>query len=326
MLLSVVNDILDFSRLEAGAVAIAAAPFDLGPFVQDTVEIVRPLAEQKGLRLGFGRVEELRLLGDPARLRQMLLNLLGNAVKFTDAGGVELTTTVSRRADDVTLRLEVRDTGMGIAPDQVTRLFDRFSQVDGSNSRRHGGTGLGLSITKRLCDLMGGRMGVDSRPGAGSTFWFEIDLPIAEAAAPEASRSLGGGLSAAVRVLLAEDHKMNQVLARTLLEGLGCEVDVVENGAEALAAVQRASYDLVLMDMQMPVMDGLQAARAIRELGSDFRSPPIVAMTANVLPEHVALCRQAGMCDHVAKPIDLDELVAVLSRWLPARPEARAAA
>jgi signal transduction histidine kinase/CheY-like chemotaxis protein/HPt (histidine-containing phosphotransfer) domain-containing protein len=330
-LLTVVNDVLDFSKVEAGQIEIVPRPFPLEALIDNAVSIVRPAAERKGLALTIGRAPGLPAWfeGDEDRLRQILLNLLNNAVKFTAAGRIDLAVLASPGgfagpggfadaggfAGAGLLRFEIRDTGIGIPADKCDRLFRRFSQVDGSISREYGGTGLGLAISKSLVALMGGTIGVDSAAGRGSTFWFEVALAPASPAVRDDAPAAAAGRATGKRLLLAEDVPLNQELARTILERAGHEVDVVGDGSAALAAVQARPYDLVLMDVQMPVMDGIAATRRIRALGGAPGRLPIVAMTANVLPQQVVELRAAGLDDHVGKPFRTEALLAVIDRW-----------
>ena len=245
----------------------------------------------------------------------MLLNLLNNAVKFTRSGAVTLSIRQLGAVEDgARLRFAVEDTGVGIAESKRPLLFERFSQVDGSIQREHGGTGLGLAISKRLVELMGGAIGCDSEVGRGSVFWFEVALPRASGMTPTAS-SIQPQPSARRRLLVVEDVVVNQELARAILERAGYQVQVASGGAEAVTAVQKTSFDLVLMDVQMPVIDGLTATRLIRTLDHPAAAVPIVAMSANVLPHQVALCREAGMQAHVGKPFKREDLIAVIERW-----------
>ena len=317
-LLTVVNDVLDFSKLEAGQVEIVQQPFAPAALIDNTVSIVRRSAEAKGLTLGvsFDPATPGWLLGDQDRLRQVLLNLLNNAVKFTARGRIDLRVAVDAVADEaIHLRCSVRDTGIGIPADKHDRLFQRFSQVDGSIGRDFGGSGLGLAISKALIERMGGAIGVESEVNRGSTFWFALDLPMAIEPAIAADTSSVAGTRTGKRVLLAEDVPMNQDLARAILERAGHSVEVVSDGAAAVAAVQANAYDLVLMDVQMAGMDGLSATRQIRALGGAVSGIPIVALTANVLPHQVAEFRSIGMDDHVGKPFRRDALLAVVDRW-----------
>jgi CheY-like chemotaxis protein len=319
-LLTVVNDILDFSKIEAGHVEIEPRPFATLALLDNAVSMMRSIADRKGLALGLEIDPALPpvLMGDEDRLRQVLLNLLNNAVKFTPAGSVGVEVRVESRSDEAcTVHFAVSDTGIGIPPQQIERLFQRFSQVDSSIRREFGGTGLGLAISKRLVELMGGEIGLESLEGQGSTFWFRVRLPIAQ----ERRRTKRGAAAKAVpksagaHILLAEDNEINQEIARTVLEAAGYRVDVVPDGAAAVSAVQGAAYDLVLMDVQMPVMDGITATHRIRALEGEGRAIPIIAMTANVLPQQVAAFRAAGMDDHVGKPFKREELYDAIERW-----------
>lgn len=316
-LLTVVNDVLDFSKLEAGQVEIVPRPFAPAALIDNTVSIVRGSAEAKGLALGvsFDPAVPGWLLGDEDRLRQVLLNLLNNAVKFTAQGCIDLRIDAQVTSGGVHLRFSVQDTGIGISPAKRDRLFQRFSQVDGSIGRDYGGSGLGLAISKALVERMGGLIGVESELDRGSTFWFALDLPLATGPAIAAETSSIRGTRAGRRLLLVEDVPLNQDLARVILERAGHSVDVVGDGAAAIAAVQANAYDLVLMDVQMPGTDGLSATRQIRALGDKATRVPIVALTANVLPQQVAEFGAAGMDDHVGKPFRRDALLAVVDRW-----------
>ncbi|AWN52708.1 ATP-binding protein [Methylobacterium sp. 17Sr1-1] len=310
-LLTVVDDILDFSRIEAGGIALAEVPFAPAALVDNAASIVRGLSEPKGLALDvtLGETVPDWVRGDPDRLRQILLNLLNNAVKFTPAGRVALRV----EAEGEGLRFSVSDTGIGIAPEQHGRLFQRFSQVDGSIRRQYGGSGLGLAICKGLVELMGGTIGLESRPGAGSTFWFRVPLPACPAPAAEAAEGHPAPVRPA-RLLLVEDVPINQDLARAVLESEGHSVDVAGDGAAAIEAVRAKPYDLVLMDVQMPGMDGITATRTIRSLPGPTGTVPIVAMTANVLPAQLETFRAAGMDGHVGKPFKRAELAAAIAR------------
>ncbi|HZZ37390.1 MAG TPA: ATP-binding protein, partial [Caulobacteraceae bacterium] len=255
---------------------------------------------------------------DDMRIRQVILNLLNNAVKFTKSGRVELLAEVVPGEHVDTARFAVTDTGVGIPLDRRDRLFERFSQVDSTVTRSHGGTGLGLAICKGLVELMDGEIGVRSEPGKGSTFWFEVPLSRSGSdALPDAPAVAGGPIAA--RILLVDDHPMNRELGSTLLTLMGCEVDLAEDGLQAVEAARTGAYDAILMDVHMPHMDGLAATRAIIGLGGLAAQTPIIAMTADVLPEHVARCRMAGMVDHVAKPVRPEALHAALARWVVGR-------
>ncbi len=335
-LLRIVNDVLDVSKIEAGQLQLENIRFNVHTIFDDLVSIVGHRIAEKGLELHMDIGPELPayLLGDSLRLSQVLLNLTNNAVKFTPRGRVSVQARVVEHVgESVRVRFAIEDTGVGLTEEQAARLFRPFVQADSSTTRRFGGTGLGLSISKRLVELMGGEIGVSSAPGRGSTFWFTVVLaraPFAEQAPVPASVALPPNLAGA-RVLLAEDNPINQQVAVELLQGAGVMVDVAANGQEALNAVQARGYDAVLMDLQMPAMDGLQATRAIRDLPR-LKGLPIIAMTASVMTGDRDRCLEAGMSDHISKPIGIEQLMSTLARWLPARgaaaavPAARAAA
>ena len=318
-LLTVVNDILDFSKVEAGQITLVPAPFSLEALIDNTVSIVRGSAQHKGVALDIQTDPALptHLLGDQDRLRQVLLNLLNNAIKFTAKGSVTLTIRMlDNTAGAVRLRVAVQDTGIGIPASKRHLLFERFSQVDGTIQREFGGTGLGLAISKRLMELMDGQIGVESEEGQGSTFWFEVTLQIAARPTVVQARPMAPAAAyASHSLLLVEDVAFNQELACAILRQAGHEVDVASSGAEAIMVVQAKRFDLVLMDVQMPGMDGLTATRHIRALQHPNASVPIIALTANVLPQQVAAFRAAGMNDHVGKPFKRDALLTAIDRW-----------
>ncbi|WP_407519166.1 PAS domain-containing hybrid sensor histidine kinase/response regulator [Methylobacterium oryzisoli] len=313
-LLTIVNDILDFSEIEAGRIDLDPAPFDLRGLADNAVAIVWQLAQRKGLMLDVAVDPSVpaRLVGDQNRLRQILLNLLNNALKFTPRGKVTLAVT---RAPSGTVRFAVRDTGIGIAPERQGRLFQRFSQVDGSIRREYGGTGLGLAISKKLVERMGGMIGVESRVDEGSTFWFAVDLPEAAAATRPPRPQAPERTVRPRRILLAEDLIVNQELVRAVLERASHTVEVAADGWEAVVAVRTKPFDLVLMDVQMPGLDGVSATRQIRALPGPARDVPVIALTANVLPAQVAALRAAGMNGHIGKPFRREELQAAIERW-----------
>lgn len=316
-LLTVVNDILDFSKLDAGKVQLTQEPFSLEALVVSTVSIVEGTAEAKGLEIHVRMDPELTLhnLGDPARIRQILLNLLSNAVKFTSIGSVSLhISRIASESSNEQLRFAICDTGPGVPLDGQSLLFEQFAQADPSISREHGGTGLGLSICRNLVDLMGGRIGFTNNPEAGSTFWFEIQLPTVTKQQVQPVPCVEADNPGGVRILLVEDLPMNQELACTILRRAGHLVDTAGDGIEAIAAVAENSYDLILMDIQMPRMDGVTAAREIRQIDGPARHTPIIAMTANALPEQLRAFRQAGMDDYVAKPFKQHDLHEAIRR------------
>ncbi|WP_333587375.1 ATP-binding protein [Phenylobacterium sp.] len=313
-LMAVVNDILDFSKLDAGEVELAPRPIPARLIADDAAEIIAPSAAAKGLALeveAHGPVDDA-VLADDLRLRQVLLNLLSNSVKFTETGKIVLRLTARDQGEDLLLRFEVRDTGVGIPKARMHRLFHRFSQVDSSARRAFGGSGLGLAICKGLVEAMGGVIGVRSTEGAGSTFWFEISAPRAPQA--DAAPALEAEFDLTQRrILLVDDHPMNRELGATVLGILGCDVTLAKDGREALEAVQESDFDAVLMDIHMPVMDGLEATRAIRALAGPAGAIPIIAMSADVMAETLDQCQRAGMTDAVGKPIRIETLQAVLA-------------
>ena len=325
-LLTVVNDILDFSKIEAGQIELEPRSFDSAALIGSTLSIVKGLAGAKRLDIRAEVDPALPpwLVGDEDRIRQILLNLLNNAVKFTREGHVTLAVRSEASADGGHLvRFSVADTGIGIPADKQNLLFQRFSQIDGSIRREFGGTGLGLAISQRLVELMGGAIGVRSEHREGSTFWFTVTLPNGEPPMTPLVKppfsDVPSGRKA--RILLAEDVEVNQEIACAVLENAGHCVDVVSDGSEAIMAVQEGDYDLVLMDIQMPVVDGVTASRRIRELEGPKGRIPVFAMTANVLPEQVAKFLAAGMSGHVGKPFKREELFAAVEQALAAQAE-----
>jgi two-component system sensor histidine kinase/response regulator len=319
-LLGVINDILDFSKIEAGMLELVSAEFDMQDLLDSTCSLLRAECDRKGLNLGIRRATGVpaRVIGDSFRLGQVLLNLAGNAVKFTEQGSIVVSVRPFAAEDGSQTMLEfrVQDTGIGLTKEQVGKLFRSFSQADTSTTRKYGGTGLGLTISKRIVELMGGEIGVDSTFGQGSAFWFRV--PLAQAAEqatlgtathlPDISPLRGR------RALLVEDNEINQMVAAEILREAGVEVDVADNGAVALAKVQANAYDVVLMDMQMPVMDGLEATREIRKIARLDRLP-IVAMTANATQQDGRRCLDAGMNDVVVKPVQPEDLWHALLAW-----------
>ncbi len=320
-LLAVVNDILDFSKLEAGQVELDAQPFEVRPFFEDTMAMFAARAAAKGLALQceVDAAMPVFLGADRARLGQVLTNLMSNAIKFTERGSIRI--SAQFEAGGETLRVAVTDTGPGIPRDKMDRLFQRFSQVDGSVTRRYGGTGLGLSISRGLAEVMGGGVSVESAVGAGSTFSFWVRAKPAQAGPLDAGEA-GAGPSAdvpAARVLVVDDLDVNRMLVRAILEAAGHSVEEAASGAQAISNVLSAPFDVILMDLQMPGMDGYASAKAIRDLASDNRRTPIVALSANVLSEHIQASGLAGMNDHLAKPIVPAHLLAAVARWAGVR-------
>jgi signal transduction histidine kinase/CheY-like chemotaxis protein len=323
-LLTVINDVLDFSKIEAGKLELESRQFEPREVVDGVVRTISVGAQAKGLAViaEIDATVPALVRGDPGRFRQVLVNLCGNAVKFTERGSVTVALSVaSSDAQRVLLRCAVRDTGTGIPADRLHALFKPFSQVDASSTRRYGGTGLGLSIVKRLAELLGGEVGVDSREGSGSTFWFTASFE-AQAARPvqsePAAMVAAQQLRSERRILLVEDNAVNEKVATRFLQKLGYLVDVARNGREAVDAWARGYYDLILMDCQMPVLDGYEATREIRAREPAPQRIPIVALTANAMKDDDVKCRAAGMDDHLSKPLDRDRLARCLALHLAA--------
>ena len=332
-LLGIINDILDFSKIEAGKLALEQIDMDVNAVLEHLVNVVGIKADEKGLALHQQIAPDvpLHLIGDPLRLGQVLLNLVGNAIKFTEQGHVSIAVTVvERTAQQVRLRFCIEDTGIGLMPAQVNSLFQSFHQADGSVTRRFGGTGLGLAITKQLVELMQGQVWVDSTSGVGSRFFVEMAFGISTTAPVQVERRVREIDDAqtrrktdpikGARVLVVEDNAINQLVARNFLEINGVQVDIAHNGAQGVEMALGGHYALVLMDIQMPVMDGLTAARTIRATPG-FENLPIVAMTANAMVTDYQNSLDAGMNDHITKPIDQNLLTQTLLRWIAPRPQ-----
>jgi PAS domain S-box-containing protein len=353
-LLALINDILDLSRIEAGKLRLDRVDFSLPAAISETTSMFALQARAKGLEfvsiIAPGLPEAA--VGDPGRLHQVLTNLLGNAIKFTERGQVGLKAEiVSQTADEIQLRFTVSDSGIGIPTREQGRLFDAFTQLDESNTRKYGGTGLGLAISKQLVELLGGEIGVESEPGKGSKFWFTANFgkpaePVAaapssaksearvpssprvavaksqtgtahRAEAPAPGRSTASPLAASMRILLAEDNEINQRITLRLLQKLGLAADAVVNGREAVEALEKRKYDLVLMDCQMPDMDGFEATALIRSREGASRHQTICALTANAMDGDRERCLAAGMDDYISKPVGLEKLRDALVRWIP---------
>ena len=322
-LLNILNDILDISKIEAGRLELDVAPFMPRRMLNDMLALWRPTAINKGLTLKNQVDADVPLVmtGDANRIGQIVANYLGNAIKFTERGTVTVRMSGEPRQQGLyRLRVTVTDTGIGIPAETIPNLFQKFSQADTSTTRKYGGTGLGLAICRELAQLMDGQVGVESAPGKGSTFWFAIDCRLADAAVlplPEASmrsRLLALPGERRLRLLVVEDNQINQVVISSMLRTAGHECDLAKDGLEALAIVQRRDYDGVLMDIQMPVMDGVEAARAMRHLGAKYLKLPIIALTANAMAGDEERYLGLGMNDYVPKPIDPDQLTLALRR------------
>ena len=327
-LLSILNSVLDFSKIEAGQLELECIDFQLRDEIQATVAMLAARTQQKGLDLRIDVPDDLHsaVSGDPGRLRQILTNLISNAIKFTARGEIVVSAQLDTAGTVENIyRLSVRDTGIGIRPEAMVRIFGAFNQADSSTTREYGGTGLGLAIVSQLAAKMGGEAGADSRYGEGSTFWFTVRLrtqaesssaPVAALREP-AQRSIG---QLAARILLVEDNLVNQEVAKAMLEALGCHCTLAANGIEAISALDcLPDWDAVLMDCQMPEMDGYEATRCIRTLERHAGSRiPIIALTANAMQDDRQRCMDAGMDDFLSKPFTMDALATTLRKWLPA--------
>jgi signal transduction histidine kinase/ActR/RegA family two-component response regulator len=323
-LLTVLNDVLDLSKIEAGRLEVERLPFDLRAVLRESVRLFTPGAQQAGitLRCDLDGLADPAVRGDPTRVRQVLANLVGNAVKFTHRGEVVLS---ARRTDDDRVRITLRDTGIGMTPEVLARLFEPFSQADHSFARRYGGTGLGLAISSRLAQLMGGRLSATSEAGVGSEFTLELPLPPCDDVAPSrqtrlpapAPRPSARATPARGRVLAAEDNEVNRKLLQRFLQRLGFEAVLVNDGAAAVEAVAREDFDAVLMDCQMPEVDGFEATARIRRAQPVHLRVPIIALTANAMQGDRERCLAAGMDDYLTKPLRVQELEETLVRWIP---------
>jgi CheY-like chemotaxis protein/two-component sensor histidine kinase len=323
-LLAILNDILDLSKIEAGKLSFENIEFDLRQIVKDIVVLYSLKAEQQGVMLKQQLDDALPdcIMGDPTRLRQVIVNLVSNALKFTREGEVKISIAVENKtADSVDLKISVIDSGIGIPQAAQETLFNAFTQADGSTTRKYGGTGLGLAIVSQLVGLMGGTLGVDSEEHQGSVFWFTANFQIANKS-PQAERvvtSNNESLHFDAKVLLVEDNPINQMVAQKMLEKVGLKPVLANNGVEALKQLNEQSFDLVLMDCQMPEMDGFDATREIRKLDLrtlNSRPVPVVAMTANVMSGDRERCLEVGMDDYIGKPVQRDQLTSVIKKWL----------
>ena len=320
-LLRIINDVLDLSKIESGKLDIETIQFDVDDIITDAIHCFKHQASGKALALSCDLSPQDSLYkGDPFRIRQVLNNLVGNAIKFTENGSVTVSYEVMHRSEkESVLRVSVKDTGIGISSEQQSLLFKRFNQADSSTTRKYGGTGLGLSISKELVELMGGEIGLTSLSGEGTEFWFSLSLgksckkePLGSKDTEELPETFDS------KVLIVEDNRVNQVVAKGMLEKLGIEVELAENGALAIAMMRNTAYDLILMDCQMPVMDGFEAVKHIRSHDSFVKDSfvPVVAMTANAMAEDQKHCLDSGMDDYLSKPLSFERLHQVLTKWL----------
>ncbi|MEL6184743.1 MAG: ATP-binding protein [Myxococcota bacterium] len=311
-LLNILDDILDLSKMDAGALLIAPGPVDIRETISQVLRLMAAKAQEAGVTLESSVSPDIPawVHVDGHRLRQIVTNLLSNAIKFTPGGGVQ----VKLSYYDQRVHAEVADSGMGMDEETLSRIFRPFEQADASTARRHGGTGLGLAICRKLCELMGGHLGARSQLGVGSTFFFEVDAP--PQPAPEQGHQGDPSLQPlGIKVLVAEDTRVNQLVIRHFLERIGADVRIVSDGAQAIEAVKTEAFDAVLMDLQMPEMDGLEATRHIRAMGAPRAEVPILALTASVMAEQRAACFEAGMNDVLMKPLELEALHGALASW-----------
>lgn len=317
ILLGIINDILDFSKIEAGKLIIDKTDFHLFKCIENVINLIESIAYEKNLKISLNYTSDIKeyYYGDSLRISQVLSNLLSNAVKFTPSGEISIYIT---KINDNRLRFEVKDTGIGLSDEQQKKLFKSFSQADESTTRKYGGTGLGLAISKELVKLMNGKIWVNSKDGAGSSFIFElelqeIDIPINEVDNKETTLQVNKDFLNKKRVLIVEDNLTNQLVLLGLLEDLNIDIDVVNNGQEAVNIFKKEKYDIILMDIQMPVMDGYEASKIIRELDEKI---PIIALSANAMTEDIEKTKEAGMNEHLTKPIDVEKLFAVIKQYI----------
>jgi signal transduction histidine kinase len=328
-LLAIINDILDISKIEAERLTLESTGFKLGDVMENLAGMIEHRAAEKELNLDIDIAPDLankQIQGDPLRLGQVLLNLAGNAVKFTSSGSIKVRALLTEeQASAILVRFEVQDTGIGIDAEDQQRIFSAFLQADSSMTRKYGGTGLGLAISKRLAQLMGGDIGVDSRPGVGSTFWFTVRLNKQNRTevVGQSEKTIDAELEiqqryAGRRILVADDEPMNREVVQIQMEAVGLVADAAEDGEAAVTLAQKTAYAAILMDVQMPKMNGLEATRRIRELPG-YKDTPIIAMTASAFVEDKEHCYEAGMNDFIVKPFDPDQLFTTLLRWLSRR-------
>ncbi|MCP4010631.1 MAG: response regulator [Proteobacteria bacterium] len=334
VLLDILNDILDLSKIESGKMEIRHTDFDIVKIISETVNLLEIHAKEKQLaiRTELLKASPRELQGDPGRIRQILTNLIGNAIKFTEHGSVtvRLNTEVMSK-NKVVVNVEVVDTGIGVSEEAREHIFDAFQQADDSTTRRFGGTGLGLTICRQLVEMMHGKIGINNNKGPGATFWFKIPFDIAAVSLPETdlklssdSEPLHSELLANTRVLVAEDNPVNQFVVKQMLEALGCKVTIASDGIEVVNLWKKGRYDVILMDIQMPNRGGIEATRVIRELESREQHIAIIALTANAFDSDRQLCLEAGLDDYLSKPCRINGLKGVLERWVRTNHKARA--
>ena len=329
-LLSVINNILDITKIDAGKLVLDDIPFDPRRIVNDATDILTYKIKEQDLRLSVHIANDVPgvVAGDAGRLRQILLNLLGNAVKFTEKGSIAVHVLVDKMTTEtVVLHFSVQDTGIGIPESKLETIFDSFSQADQSTTRKYGGTGLGLSITRLLVQMMGGEVGVESKVDEGSSFWFtagfRVCTPTEKSVALQSTQldaqtesSANENFASGLRILVVEDNPTNQMVAKGFLVKMGAEVALAQDGQQAIEAIQNAHFDLVLMDCEMPVLDGFEATSAIRKMNGKAADTIIIAMTANAMQGDRDRCISAGMNDYLAKPINREDLQAKIDQWV----------
>ena len=318
ILLKIINEILDFSKIEAGKLDLESIDFNATSLLENQISLVGPIAAEKNLKIttSIDPAIPSHLKGDSGRIGQIILNLLNNAIKFTDKGSVQLKASLqSKNHESCVVKFSVVDSGIGMTESQVRRIFSPFNQADNTTARKYGGTGLGLSISKKLAEMMGGEISVESQPDRGSTFWFTVKLGFSEIEMKEQARVKAHVSQKNLRILVAEDNQVNQMIIKKMLEKLGHSVLVVGNGLEAVNIFKEAPFDIILMDHHMPVMDGMEATKLIRKMDRPGKPTPILAFTANVVEESQKAFSEAGVDDFILKPVTISALEDVLSRW-----------